>query len=134
MTTNQKGRVAEAKVIAKLVELGEHVLVPFGNSGRYDVALDRNGKLVRVEVKTGRFKDGCITFATESVSRIKKVKRRDYAPDADYFAVWCPYTPDAVFLVPVAGASKRSMRLRLDQPHKQANKKNIQWASDYVLD
>jgi hypothetical protein len=133
VTTNQKGRIAEAKVIAKFVELGERVLLPFGNSGRYDIGLDRGAKLVRIEVKTGRFRHGCVVFDTSSTSRVRKIVHKDYRSDADYFAVWCQEIPHTVYLVPVAIATARSMMLRVEKPHKQSNKDCIKWASDYTL-
>ncbi len=54
MKTTQKGLISEAKVLARLVELGAKVLLPYGHDHPYDIAADVDGRLVRIQVKTAR--------------------------------------------------------------------------------
>ncbi len=134
MNTNETGRITEAKVLAKLVELGKHVLVPFSGVGRYDLLIDEGDSYLRVQCKTGRFRKGCIVFNTNSAgysSTGKKRPEKDYKGDADYFGVWCGET-DCVYLVPVARAAKSHMSLRVDIPRNN-HKRNINWAKDYEI-
>lgn len=140
MTTNQKGVIAVAKITARLTQLGEHVLLPFGNIGRYDIALDKVKRLIRIECKHGRLINGCIIFNTASKGGYRSLKNgqhgykpnQDYKSDADFFAVWCSAN-DSVYMVPVKTAPNGSMALRIDLPKKQINRKNIKWAEDFEL-
>ena len=43
--SKQKGNIGEAKCLAKMVELGVPVCLPFGDNERYDMVIERNGKL-----------------------------------------------------------------------------------------
>lgn len=135
MNTNEQGRVSEAKVLARLVEMGKHVLVPFSNIGRYDLLIDEgNGKYIRIECKTGRFRKGCVVFNTISAGYTSTGKRRPergYSGDADYFGVWCPDTQEA-YMIPVEEAPKSSMMLRVEPP-SNGHKQHINWAKDYKL-
>jgi hypothetical protein len=54
-------------VVAALVAVGKHVLLPFGDNLRYDLAYEEeDGSFVRVQCKTGRLVDGVILFPTSS--------------------------------------------------------------------
>jgi len=132
MNTNHKGAVAEAKIIARLAETGEHVLVPFARTGRYDLGLDRKTGFVRVECKRGRIIRGSIVFDTATHGGYGYKPRKSYSEDADYFAVWCPLN-DAVYMIPVSSAAKGSMCLRLDPPKKRANTTKVKWAKDFKI-
>ena len=46
------GNIGEAKAISWLVEHGISVSIPFGDNERYDLVIDNNGSLERVQVKT----------------------------------------------------------------------------------
>lgn len=65
MNTTKRGDISTAKILARFVELGYAVLVPWG-SARYDLALDMGDKFIRVQCKTGRLRKGCIVFSTVS--------------------------------------------------------------------
>ncbi len=66
--SRHKGNVSEAYVVARLLELGFVVLVPIGNMERYDLVLHEKGKFIRVQVKTGRLRNGvCKIFYTERI-------------------------------------------------------------------
>lgn len=53
--TTYKGEITECMVLARLVQLGYHCLRPWGHDCRYDIAIDDDGKLVRVQCKTARY-------------------------------------------------------------------------------
>ena len=136
MNTNQIGRITEAKVLAKLVELGKHVLVPFSNVGRYDLLIDNlDGTFVRIECKTGRYRNGVIIFNTGSSGGYKKKElkymNKDYSKDADFFGIWCRDT-GGVYFVSVKECSIGKMWLRIDAPNNRSNKTKIKFAKDYV--
>lgn len=132
LTTNERGRITEAKVLARLVELGKYVLIPFANVGRYDLLIDnRDGTFTRVECKTGRFKNGCVVFETASKGGYGYHPGKNYKNDVDLFGVWSSKT-DKVYLIPVNQASNNEMWLRVDAP-KQNHPTKTKWAKDFEI-
>lgn len=130
LNTKEIGRITQAKVLAKLVESGENILLPFSDVGRYDLAIDREGQLVRVECKTGRLKEGTVVFRTCSTKWYGGHEKRHYKGDADFFGVWCPEN-DTVYLVPVNEAGKTECRLRIQPPKPGGNNTKVRWAEKY---
>ena len=64
-----KGSVAETHTVAALARCGYFPLLPAIAGGRYDLVFeDAEGNFWRVQVKTGRYKDGSIEFHTKSNS------------------------------------------------------------------
>ena len=126
------GLRTEAVITAELLRRGVRVLQPFGFNHRYDLVLDVDGEFVRVQCKTGRLRRGAVEFTSESVRcNSTTAVRRSYDGDADIFLVHCPDT-DGIYAVPVAGAPKRCVTLRVD-PTANAQAKGVRWASDYLL-
>ena len=131
------GDATEAMVIARLVQVGKMILVPYGENHRYDLVIDEGDRFIRVQCKTGRLRNGAVLFATcSSTYHFPKNQpasfyQRDYANDADLFGVYCPEL-DAVYLVPVEVVGKRAAALRID-PSKNGQAKKIRWARDYYL-
>ena len=89
--TARKGEITETIVLAKLVELGYQCLLPFGHDSRYDIAIDDDGKLIRIQCKTARYLEerGCIEFNTSSLyAKVggKPHIRKGYKGEIDYLA------------------------------------------------
>ena len=131
------GDTSEAMVIARLVQAGKMVLLPFGENQRYDLVLDEGTEFVRVQCKTGKLRQGAILFNTCSVAYQRKdlgfrAYHVDYIGAADLFGVYCPET-DAVYLVPVNEVGNRAGTLRVE-PTRNGQAKKIRWAKDYRLD
>ena len=103
--TAKKGEITESVILARLVQLGFECLLPWGHHHRYDIAIDDDGKLVRIQCKTARYVEewGCLEFNTAityaSVSGKPHI-RKGYKGEADYFSVYSPVT-GKVYLVPV---------------------------------
>lgn len=53
MNSKQKGTVGVAKAIAHYAENGYVVSIPLTDSQAYDLLIERDGKILRVQVKTG---------------------------------------------------------------------------------
>lgn len=128
-----RGEKTEAIIIAELVKKDIAISLPFGDNQRYDLIMDTADRgLVRVQCKTGRLKNGRITFNTVS-TRINAngYYTRDYVGDIEYFAVYC-YENDTVYLVPIEDIAKSKTALRITPPlnHQKAG---IRWAKDYEL-
>ena len=132
MTTKQTGDISEATVTAALLRAGKSVLIPFGDRSRYDVALDDNGKLVRIQVKTGWVRNGVLTFKTVSSTRQNgKRVETDYRGQIELFAVCSP--SGEVYLVPPDQCGRGVGYLRLSAPKLKGNKKSIRYAKDFIL-
>ncbi len=55
MSTKLKGDIAEQAAILRLLELGWGVAKPLGDRLPYDLIVDINGKLIRLQVKSAWF-------------------------------------------------------------------------------
>lgn len=128
MTTNQKGNITESQVMAKILELGYSVSIPFGNSDKYDQIWDIDGKLIRVQIKTSRWKNiedkRALTFTCKSTCN---GKAHFYSKkDIDFFATcW----EGKVYAVPVEECS--SEKALWFQP--PLNHSKVSYAQDYEV-
>ena len=129
--TTTIGNISEAKVLAALVEAGYTVSKPFGDGHKYDFVIDDGKTLLRVQCKTGRFKNGCISFNAFSVAGNSNGKSQAYTDLADIFAIYCPDN-EQVYIVPVpkVGISKVYLRVEPSQNNQQ---KRVRWAREHVL-
>jgi hypothetical protein len=130
MNTKDKGDLAEAAILKDL--LPENLVAdPFGDNARYDFLVDTGQKIVRVQVKSARDKDGVISVHTSSSPTMRGNDRefREYNGEADIIAGYCP-TNDVCFYVPVSEAGKREFKVRY-QKTKNGQKKGINWLEDY---
>lgn len=126
MNTTEIGGQTEGIILAALLRAGKRVLLPFGGGHRYDLAIDDDGQLVRVQCKTV-YQQGCVIFNTYSNRRDNS--RMGYNGFADLFGVYCPAL-DRVYLVPVDHVNEREGRLRIDKT-QNGQAKGIRWASEY---
>lgn len=132
MESHRKGDLTEAVVIAELKRRGIPVSTPFGDNERYDVVVEtEDGKLLRVQVKTGWLQDGKVHFHgssqhTNSSGNVYK----PYDGDVDYFIVYC-HSCGTMDLVP-EDSFYTSMSLRVDEPKKTDS--TINWAKDFEFD
>jgi hypothetical protein len=131
------GDSSEAMVIARLVQSGKVVLLPFGENQRYDILIDESDRFLRVQCKTGRLRDGAVRFNTCSYTyhhpnnRGVKAYRHSYAGQADLFGVYCPDN-DRVYLVPVIECGSNTAALRVD-PARNNQSARVRWACNYEL-
>lgn len=131
------GDVTQAMVLARLVEVGKRVLVPFGENVRYDLAIDEGDHFVRVQCKSGRLRNGAVKFAACSFTYHHPSNQgtgfcmNHYRGEADAFGVYCPET-DAVYLVPVDDVGTRSGSLRVE-PTRNKQLKRIRWAKEFEV-
>ncbi|MEO6835636.1 MAG: group I intron-associated PD-(D/E)XK endonuclease [Candidatus Tumulicola sp.] len=114
--TKSIGDRSEMEAMVALARAGYIVSAPFGENSRYDLIIDKDGILSRVQVKTGRLRNG--------------VSCRSYAGEIEYFAVYCP-GGDSVYLIPISEIAIGGT-LRVD-PTRNGQEKRIRWASEYAL-
>lgn len=130
MNSTSVGELSEGMILARLLQLGISVSLPFGNNQRYDMIIEEGGKLLKVQCKTGRLRDGVILFPTCSRNGFTGVTRA-YNGEADLFLVYCQDT-QSVYKVPVDATGGKECSLRVSETkNKQARR--IRMASDHKI-
>ena len=132
MESHRRGDLTEQIVITELKRQEISVSTPVGDNERYDVVIEQpRGGLLRVQVKTGRLKDGTIRFSglSQHTNASGHTYER-YGEDIDCFAVYC-YDTDQTYLIPAAEVGT-SMYLRIDAPDKET--RQVNWAEKYRLE
>ncbi|HEU0185197.1 MAG TPA: group I intron-associated PD-(D/E)XK endonuclease [Blastocatellia bacterium] len=130
--TNVKGNVSESAALNAFSKAGFVVSVPFGNGAPYDLIVDTSKRLLKVQVKTGRLRDGCVLFAAQRINGHYGTKRYRYDEgEIDLFAVYCQEN-EAVYLVPTLGALAEG-RLRVKST-KNNQRQNVRWAKDFEFE
>jgi len=130
------GDIGETRVLAELIKRGYNVSIPFGHDAKYDLVVEVDGKLKKVQVKTTASKGGKMRVQCRTISNIIKGKqiRVTYTKkDFDYMIVYDTVT-DACYNVPMDDVEQTIDALWLrTEPPKNGNRKNIRWAKDYLL-
>lgn len=116
LDSHRKGDVTEAVVIAELKRRSIPVSLPFGDNERYDLVLETPaGRLLRIQVKTGRLTDGTVEFhGTSQQTNASGHVYKPYEGDVEYIVVYC-HELDAMYLVGEAEFDQ-SLSLRVDEP------------------
>lgn len=124
MESHRKGELTEAVVLAELARKEIPVSRPFGDNERYDVVVETpRGKLLKLQIKTGRLTDGTVVFKGFSMHTNSRGNvRKPYDGDVDYFAVYC-HELEELYLVPEERVGS-SMTLRVDPPKRPDPKIN----------
>ena len=91
-----RGELAELHFLTRATELGFCVSKPWGDSSRYDFAVETGGRFMRVQVKSTRMRFGKHYFA-----RLVRSRQRPYEiGDFDFFAIYIvPH--DLWYIVPL---------------------------------
>jgi PD-(D/E)XK endonuclease len=122
-------------IMLALQAAGLPFLVPFGENTRYDLVVELDGRLVRVQCKTGRTRRGVIEFKVcSSYAHLPspRARARHYEGEVDYFAVYCPQT-SGVYLIPIENVPNRwtgSLRL---EPTRNRQRLGVRLARDYEI-
>ena len=127
--TSAIGSQTEGVILGALMQAGLKVLLPFGGGHRYDLAVDSDGQLQRIQCKTAFYKGGCVVFNARSNRR--DGSNHSYRGDADLFAVYSAHT-SKVYLVPVDAAGTAQVWLRVESA-RGAGQHPTRLASEYEL-
>lgn len=135
MNTKTIGDTCELKVASRLVELGYKVSFPFGENSSYDLILDKDGILYRVQCKNGKYANGSITIRLQSTYYDKSVgkstARTFVKSKVDLVGVYCSHTNE-VYLIPVADMKATTCVLRVDSTSRN-RPRQTRWAKDYKI-
>jgi PD-(D/E)XK endonuclease len=129
------GDRATLAIMLALQSAGIEFFLPFGENNRCDLVIDYDGRLARVQCKTGRVKNGAVRFpvcSTYAHHPNPKVVRRDYHGEVDYFAVYCLET-SGIYLVPIDELQlRREGALRISAA-RNAQCLRIRWADPFEI-
>lgn len=103
MDKKLKGDIAETSVIAKCVKLGYKVCIPVGDRFTYDLILDVNSRLLKIQIKSAYIAyDGSIkcggarrTLTNRTITKYKTYKKGDF----DFVIIYNPHNED-YYIVP----------------------------------
>jgi len=131
-TTNQIGAIGEARIEYEATKRGYGLAIPRGHSYPYDLIVDRNDKLEKIQVKTVRSDGEVLKVPCYSTSKHIDGKKKSVpyiSSDFDWLAIF-DITTDQCFFVPSVEMTQR-LYLRL-VPTKNNQKRKVRWAKDYL--
>lgn len=128
-----RGDVNELQCILDFQKRGYYCSIPFSGSCRYDVVVDINNKLYRIQCKSSTFheEDGTLRmYAIRTTTNTQKTIRYSYSEEeVDFFYTsWNNYG----FLIPVNEVSTTKY-LRVKKP-KNGIQEEMSIAADYLID
>jgi hypothetical protein len=135
LTSSQKGAVAEAAITAAVIQLGLTVLRPLCEGRRYDLMVDLEPALLRVQCKLARRVRGVLAINLQTCRHTPRgyIRTSYSASEIDAVAVYSAEL-NRSFLLPVAEvAGMRDVSLRLDATRNNQTQ-GVRWASDYELE
>lgn len=134
LSSHFKGKITELQVAEAFLKLGYQVSLPLLADARYDLIVDINNKLYKIQVKSSTLSKNKDYFAFSTSSSHTNTKctiNKSYSlHDIDYFAT---IYNNICYLVPYSECGLRGQRLRL-LPPKNNQKAKIMYAIDYTLD
>lgn len=127
------GDINELQCILDFQKRGYYCSIPFSGSCRYDVVVDINNYLYRIQCKASSFneEEGVIKiYTTHQTTNTKGTIRYTYSKnEIDYFYTsWNNYS----FLIPIEEVST-TKQLRVKEP-KNGIQETMSIAADYLLD
>lgn len=133
---NHKGNVAEAAFTSHATRCGIPVLRPQYEHGPYDLVLEIDHQLLRVQCKWGAYQPDkeivCVRVGRSRHTPRGYVVRKYTADEVDAVGVYCQDL-DRCYLIPIeVAADKHMLHLRLG-PAKNAQRAALNWAADYEL-
>lgn len=134
LNTVSIGDLGESYAIMQFTQAQAVVSKPLTNNARYDLIIEHNSKLYRVQVKTtNAVKDGKMEFATKTTNYTKgNWKSTSYTYDEiDLFFLYCAENNWCGLYIPTNEESiPQSLTIRLEPP-KNNQKVGIRLAEDY---
>ena len=134
LTTDQKGAIAEAAIVAAAIEAGIGVARPFVDE-RYDLIFDLGDRLERIQCKWAALRGDVLVVRCYRCRRTQGgLLHRGYSADAvDAIAAYCSAL-DRCFSFPMEWlGGRRVIQLRLGSP-RNGERKRINWADDFALE
>lgn len=135
LTPSQKGAVAEAAITTAAIELGLTVLRPLCEGRRYDIVIDLEPRLLRVQCKLARQLEGALVVQMQTNRYTPRgyVSTSYTADEVDAIAAYSPASKRC-YLLPIREvANRRGVHLRL-APTRNNQTHGVRWARDYEFE
>ena len=134
MDSNRKGNIAEAAIALHAAWLGIPVFRPLNEHGRYDLVMELDDRLWRVQCKWASRVEDVIPIRFTSHRRGPKgFVRRPYTEDEiDAVAAYCPELDETYFLPMDVVGERTQLQLRLNKA-KNGQRAALHFATDYEL-
>lgn len=129
--TSARGNVSELRVATAYVEAVFAVSMPIGGGAHYDLIVDTGERLLKVQVKTGRLRNGCVIFPMQRFSGHSGRPQSYARGEIDLFAVYCP--SNANIYVWQFGDNPTQGYLKYSETRNNQQQK-IRWAKDYEFE
>lgn len=136
LSTQYKGTITELQVASYLLSLGYNVSQPLTQDSKYDLIVDVNHKLIRLQVKTSRLNQKAaagisIKFNCRSTTNnVRECKQRYYSEEeVDFFAT---FWEGNVYLVSVSECSAEKV-LWLTKPSNSKSSYALNYKAEEVL-
>jgi len=107
----RKGSLTELAVAKALLAKGYSVSFPYGENQRYDLVVEMNNGLKKVQCKHARYSEGKIVFQCSGTIG-------PYTNDADFFGVYSSEI-DKAYLIPVSNVGINQCTLLVESTAKQ---------------
>ena len=107
----RKGSLTELAIAKALIAKGYPVSFPYGENQRYDLVVELEGQLKKVQCKHARYIEGKIVFQCSGTIG-------PYTNDADFFGVYSSQI-DKSYLIPVSNVGINQCTLLVESSAKQ---------------
>lgn len=131
----QKGLLTELQCQTYFTQLGYNVSIPLGEDCRYDMIIDIEGQLIKVQVKTSHLNKGetgimFSTCSTQGGNTAHDIQTKKYKKeDVDFFAT---YWENQCYLVKVEDCQSTTRTLSFEQIKK--NQADVYFIKNYTAE
>ena len=135
MDTKLKADIAESAVITELLRRGFRVVKPVGDRLPYDLAIDINGKLLRIQVKSAWLYDGAYKVDVRRTKTNRRKMIRKYYNRNDFdFAIIYIQELNVFYIMPVSVFSTYKSEISLVEAAKRQRKpKSVEYRERWDL-
>ena len=123
MDTKLKADIAESAVITELLKREFKILKPIGDRLPYDLAIDIDGRLIKVQVKSAWFYKGAYKVDTRMTkTNRRKMIRKHYTRNDFDFAIIYIQDLNVFYIMPVGAFSSYKSEISLVETTKRQRK------------
>jgi hypothetical protein len=135
MDTKLKADIAESAVVTRLLKKGFRVLKPVGDRLPYDLGIDINGKLLKIQIKSAWARNGIyiVDSRRTKTNRRHMIRSRYGAGDFD-FAILYIDDLDVFYVMPMAEFSSYGSEITLvERASRQRKPRSDQYREAWDL-
>lgn len=129
LKSKTKGTIVEYECALYLMKLGYTVSTPIGDNAQYDLVVDIEHSLYKIQCKSPSYNGGSIYIeCTTNINTRTRLETHPYdSKNVDLFAT---YYDGTCYLIPFSDVKKSSFTLRIDNPKNNCNL-GAHWIENY---